>query len=344
MMLMSSVMLAIDHQALKLLDRLRAYAETVLHVPIDTVGSVPTGKLPGFIVDRYALIEAWLLDRRCLLIVPATDTADTPDAIGKHLDRLAEHFPNWLPILVMDTITPANRHRFIQRHIAFIVPGTQLFVPQLALDLREYFAGGQAAPRDILSAPAQMLVLACFNGFDLDSETATTLRNRYGYSAMTMSRVLDELEGRELIETHQMGRHRVIAMPLKGKKLWKRARPLLASPVKQRRQVPVSNVVEYTLLAGESALARLTDLGSPRRETLAIGARDWQFVREQLDVDRTPRWDEQSYDLQIWTYDPRAVSHGRDTVDPVSLWLSLPELADERYKMAKAQLLKQAGL
>ncbi len=342
-MLAYATMLAIDHEVQTLLGRLRAYVETVLHVTLTVEGPVPTGGLPGYIVDRYAIIEARLMDRRCLLVFPAGDAADTPDAIAKHRERLEGHFPDRLPIIVIETISASNRHRLIQRHIPFIVPGTQLFVPQLALDLREQFRSDQDAPGEMLTPSAQLLVMACLNGFDLDSETATSLRYRYGYTPMTMGRAIDELESHGLIETHKLGKYRVIKMPLSRKGLWKKTRRLLASPVQRSLRVPISDIILHAPLSGESGLAYLTDLAGPRRETRAIGAKPWQTLTAQFDFGRTPRWDEPVIDLQIWTYDPRAIVSA-EAVDPISLWLSLPDLPDERYGLAKAQLLKQAGL
>jgi DNA-binding transcriptional ArsR family regulator len=336
-------MLAIDPKVQTLIGRLRAYVEMVLHVTLTVESPVPAGGLPGYIVDRYTLVEARLMERPCLLVFPTGDAADTPEAVARHRDRLASLFPDRLPILVIDTIAAGNRHRLIQRHIPFIVPGTQLFVPQLALDLREHFSSNQAAPGELLTPSAQLLVIAGLNEFDLDSETATSLRQRYGYTPMTMGRAIDELEDHGLIETHKLGKFRVIKQPMSRKALWKKARRLLGSPVQRALQVPVSDIVDHAPLAGESGLAYLTDLSGPRRETRAIGAREWLSLVQQFDYGRTPAWDEPVIDLQIWSYDPRAIENG-EAVDPISLWLSIPDLPDERYGQAKAQLLKLAGL
>ena len=335
-------MLVIDQKTQHLLARLRAYVEATLHAPIDIGAIVPGGMLPGYIIDRYTLVDAHLMGRRCLLMIPANGM-DTPEAIDKHRSRLVAQFPDALTIIVMDVITSSNRHRLVQRHIPFIIPGNQLFIPQFAIDLREQYRSDDEGPRDKLTASAQLLIVASLNGFELDSETATSLRARFGYSAMTMGRAIDELEGHRLLDTHQAGKFRIITMRTDRRKLWKQVRKLLVSPVQRKRQVPDSGFIHDAPLGGESALARITDLSEPRRETRVLSAAEWRALAPYDDRAQPPYWDERPIDLQLWSYDPKAITRG-DTVDPVSLWLSLPDLSDERYKMAKDQLLKQAGL
>jgi hypothetical protein len=47
--------------------------------------------------------------------------------------------------------------------------------------------------------------------------------------------------------------------------------------------------------------------------------------------------------LETWSYDPEILASG-GLVDPISLWLSLPDSPDERFTAAKEALLEQVGL
>jgi hypothetical protein len=96
-------------------------------------------------------------------------------------------------------------------------------------------------------------------------------------------------------------------------------------------------------LAGESALAELTDVAAPRNETRAIAASDWKALARRFNLERPARWDEPVVELETWSYDPATLG-SLEIVDPLSLWLSLPDSSDERLGVAKDMLLRQAKL
>ena len=325
-----------------ILNALRGYVEHVLQAPLEIEEALTPTQIPSFLNQRYTLIVGRILHRECILMVAGADFDDTPATIAKHRDLLRRHFPSAIIILAIGRLNNHNRHRLIAHHIPFIVPGNQLFVPELALDLREHFRSAPEPLAESLTPTGQLLVIAAL----LDrivQDTPSGFAEYFHYSAMSMGRAIAELAAFELIEVEPAGRYRRVLFHLPRNELWRRARPLLRTPVRKRRRVrrPYDDIV--LPLAGESALTVLTEISHPRVETRAVAASDWKALTKRYDLDRPLNWDEPEIELETWAYDPVLLGDHR-VVDPISLWLSLPDSADERVGAAKDALLRKLGL
>jgi DNA-binding MarR family transcriptional regulator len=319
-----------------------AYVETVLQAPLVITGPISGSKLPAFLIQRYVLIEGEILERPCILML-AVDIHDTPATIAKHRDLVRRQAPGRAAILVTERLSNHNRHRLIAQHVPFIVPGNQLFAPELAVDLREHFRSERDAPADGLAPTAQLILLAALMDRIPPETTATELASQFRYSAMSMGRAITELEAFELAQTEAAGRFRHVRFTLPREALWARARPHLRSPVRKRRRVRQPPHGLDLPLSGETALAERTDLSAPRIETRAVAAAAWKTLATRYQLDGPPAWDEPVIELETWTYDPLLLGDA-GLVDVLSLWLSLPDGADDRVAAAKDALLGQVGL
>ena len=327
----------------KLLSAATSYVETVLQAPLVINGPMAGSKLPAFLAQRYVLIEGEILGRPCILMLGVAIQDDTPATIAKHRDLLRRQAPGRAVILVIDRLSNHNRHRLIAQHVPFIVPGNQLFAPELATDLREHFRSERDTPANGLAPTAQLIVLALVMGRIAPETTATELASQFRYSAMSMGRAITELEAFELAQTEAAGRFRHVRFTLSREALWTRARPHLRSPVRKRRRVRRPPHGLDLPLAGETALAERTVLSAPRVETRAVAASAWKAIATRYDLDHPVSWDEAVIELETWTYDPLLLGEA-GLVDVLSLWLSLPDGADDRIAAAKGALLRQAGL
>lgn len=331
----------LNKHAPEIVKALRDYVAQLLDVRL-TVAPVAAPALPAFLRDRYALHSTTILHQRCLLLTALNPLDETPGTIAKHLDVVRRSYPGDLIIVVADRISTHNRQRLIAQHVPFIIPGNQMFVPDLAVDLREHFRKGRETPADTLSPTAQLLVLAAVRG-DLVETTASVLADRFGTSAMSMSRALDELAALNLATTEVRGKYRHLHIRHQGPALWAQARALLRSPVRKRRTVRWCPEATQLPLAGESALAQWTDLSAPVLAVHAIAASDWTRFAAAHGLGEPAGWNEPQIEIETWSYDPLSLGDAR-IVDPLSLWLSLPESNDDRFGLAKDALLKEAGL
>jgi hypothetical protein len=327
----------------RLLEQTIAYVHTILDASLVVETREHDGGFPPFLEERYVFLAARIFDRRCLLMMPRQGSADTPATIAKHRDQVRKYMKAGIVILVTRALSNHNRHRLISHHVPFIVPGNQFYVPELALDLREHFRAEPDAPIETLTPAAQLIVLAALLGHELDGQTPTRLAHRYNYSAMSMGRAVDELRAIELAAVEAVGKHRIFALRLSGPALWNRAAPMLRSPVRKRRRISRPSAELRALIAGESALAELTALSEPPLEVRAIAASDWKALATRYHLDRPAGWNEELIELETWSYDPLLLSQNQ-IVDPLSLWLSLPDSPDERVHQAKNELLRRVGL
>lgn len=62
-------------------------------------------------------------------------------------------------IYVTDALASYERKRLIEQKVPFIVPGNQLYLPELGIDLREYFRQRAGSAESPLSPSAQALLI-----------------------------------------------------------------------------------------------------------------------------------------------------------------------------------------
>src|SRR4029077_15302817 len=91
-------------------------------------------KLPIFLRDLYEFHEIILFDELCIAAVERGGGVASPTAIKKHLNLLQEKFHGTY-IYVCDTLSSYNRERLIECGIPFIIPGNQMYLPTLGIDL-----------------------------------------------------------------------------------------------------------------------------------------------------------------------------------------------------------------
>lgn len=332
-----------NEQEASLLNEARTYVEYVLQTGLHVRGGIDISTLPAFLGARYSLIDAEILGRSCILTIQTGEHDDTPATLTKHHELLKRRYPDRLIILLSDRVSNHNRHRLIGHHVAFIVPGNQLFVPVLAMDLREHFRSEREQSPEALTPTAQLIILAFLLNKIESGTTASALASLFRYSAMSMGRAINEVDTLGLVSVAPHGRFREVRFEVSRFALWDRVRPLLRSPVRKRRRVREVTGIPEMLLAGETALAERTDLSHPRIETRAIAASAWKALAKRYGLDHPAGWQEAEIELKTWTYDPALLGEG-NLVDPISLWLSLPETSDDRIGAARDALLGQVGL
>lgn len=322
----------------QLQNQLQRYLKEVLGIDLHDREWGAATSFPQYLQDSYRFRRCELLDQEFLMLL-SRDPELTPAAIEKHLDWVDQK-TGLRGIYVVETLETYNRKRMIERKIPFIVPENQLYLPDLALDLREHLKKSRKAVEK-LSPLSQVVVLSFLLGRleDADRMTPTGLSKQFPYSKMSMSRSLDELRALKLVETQQEGRLAVSRFIQRGKALWAEAKPYLSSPVSKRIYLDeLFHPMEWK--AGESALEASTILGAPKRETWALTSAEWKLLqtKDYIHMIPEPSKDMAHAELEIWKYAPKLLSDG-PLVDPLSLILSLGTTTDERVEMAIEELL-----
>ena len=326
-----------------LIARTRDYVEEVLGTPLDLVPSDLGDKLPFFLRDRFAFYDGQLLDRRCLFAAPKSDLDDleAPASLAKQVEQIASR-TDAIVVLLLPVLAAYNRKRLIAHRINFIVARTQLFLPQLAVDLRDSCRPGiklPAPPGKPLSPTAQMIVIDALLGDRLLGRIAKDIAQTLRVSAMAVGRALDELRATDFAALETQGQSHRLYFNVQGRALWDAARPLMSSPVRKVRSVTLAPSDDALLSAGELALAHYTSLGFPPRDTYAIHDKDWKRLFGD-DPDVYDEWVPTPVRIETWSYPPAPLSRDGRTVDPLSLYLAI-QPNDERVEIAADELLEK---
>ena len=316
----------------------------------DTLGIVPTcrpwsgaAKLPYYLQDEFELHELKAADRTILLAVNRRKKRLTPSVLREWLDKL-EAAASRPVIYVTGALASYERKRLIEQKVPFIVPGNQLYLPDLGIDLREYF---RQPPKDAINgfSPAtQALLLRALLSKSTQTEwNPAAMASEVGYTAMTASRVVNELTSAGVARLHQRGGARWLLMDRAPAETWELIRPRLRTPVKRQYWARTATAFDQkgAPLAGLSALAHYTQLADPATPVYAV---DVERLRSPgfKNVKETPEPVLGGCQLQVWSYVPileiSAKNHDEKTVDPLSLSLSFQGNMDERIELALEEL------
>src|SRR3546814_12165480 len=96
----------------------------------------------------------------------------------EHRDEMRRRVEGGRLVLVLEGVPAALRRRLVEKRVAFISPGTQFYVPEAFLDLRETYSSQPAAPSEQLSPTAQVLVLAALLGHEINDANMTRSEER----------------------------------------------------------------------------------------------------------------------------------------------------------------------
>jgi len=320
------------------LHELERYLHDALGVSVKTTPWSGVGQLPPVLRERYRFAKAELLGLRALLVIDANPEEQSPATVRKHLDMLQSKQPAEL-IYVRARVTAYNRKRLIEQKVPFIVPGNQMYLPMLAIDLREHFRRiREEAPT--FSPSTQVVVLHAMlrdaGQVLIPSEMAPLL----GYSAMTMTRAFDELETAKLAEVTVRGRERCLRFIGDRREIWEKAQPFLRNPVSKRLFIRRIHGAEGATHAGLTALAHYSMLAPPAYTTYALSREEWKTLRQQHKIIEVPVQDPDVSEIEVWWYSPaRFAEHGM--VDQLSLYLSLKADHDERTETALEEMMEK---
>lgn len=304
-------------------------------------------KLPFFLRDLYTFFQISLLDTPCLLMVSQDKEEQTPATIRKQMLQVQAKWDGEV-IYLCPSVSAYNRKRLIEQKVPFVVPGNQMYLPMLGIDLREHFRQIRTAAPDKLSPSTQAVVLHALlhgPGKDYTPSRLAKLYPNLGkskwYTVMTLTRAFDELESLGLAEVLIEGRERVLRFRDGKKALWERSREFMRSPVKKRTFIRPPGKRWEGLPAGLTALAHYTLLAPPSVSVYAVGVDDWKWMNLQNTIMELPAPEPQSCEIEIWNYSPLLFKED-DVVDRFSLYLSLRDSVDERVQSALEKMMEEA--
>jgi DNA-binding MarR family transcriptional regulator len=297
--------------------------------------------LPLFLRERYRLCHIELFGRECLLALetPGWETG-SPAEYAAHAQAMQAQFSE--PVtLVIPQVASYARSRMVQAGMPFIVPGSQLFMPFMMVDLRERFtAPGPEAGLPVTPA-AQCILLYHLLRKPLHGMPLQDIAKLTGYSGMMVTKVKDEWETNGLCQTARAGRSVVVEFTAGGRELWHRAEQLLSSPVKKSHWGRWNRPALPALAAGYTALSHTTMIDDDPVPTVALHRKDFRALFDNGTFLTVGEYEEANVVIQEWSYNPRLLSDG-PYVDPLSLVLSLRGDSDDRVQQQLETVLDGA--
>ena len=324
-------------------------ATAVLHYLHEVLGIEAPGvkpwaranELPYFLRDTFQFSELELLGQPVVLAIRRAEAKQSLSEVRTWLDKV-KALAGQPAVYVTDALASYERRRLIEQKVSFIVPGNQLYLPDLGLDLREYFRQRAPAMEAALSPSAQAILITALLRQPWQSDwQPSKVAVALGYTPMTLSRAVKELTAAGLATAYTVGRSRWLRMEHPPEQAWEHAKPALRTPIKRTVWVAAHGIVARrpSRIAGLSALARYSMLTEPKWPVYAMTSAEWKAATD-AGVRELPEPETGAQEWQLWSYSP-ALMPDITTVDPLSLTLSLQDNADDRIQLALDELKGQ---
>ena len=319
--------------------RLLDYIETTSGEHLDLMPEVASA-LPLFLRERYGVFSTRLFGRKFLLALEAEDwEGGSPGEYGKHQETLKQNLGENV-VLVLPILPSYARNRMVQMGIPFVIPGSQIFIPNTVIDLREHYPQPNPKRREQLSPAAQSTVLYHLLRGSLAGMSLKEIAQKVQYSPIMLSKVKDELETAGICKIVRNGRSLVLEFMATGRPLWEQVQTQLSSPVKKTRWVQWDRPAPPALLAGMSALSLRTMIAADRLPTYALPLAVFQDFLERGVCMGCNDAEHATARIEVWSYPPERLGDN-EVVDPLSLYLSLRDSQDERVQQQLEQLIAE---
>lgn len=312
----------------------------------DVTGSVPdlvvakVVGLPLFLRERYQFGRVQLFGQRFLLAMEkGNGDAATPREYEKHADTLRSQAGEPV-ILVLPTLPSYVRNRMVRSGLPFIVPGSQIFIPTALIDLRERFRQPKPKAGKPVTPAAQCVLLYHLQRQPLENLPLREIAEKIGYSPVMLTKVKSELLAAELCESSRIGRSVALHFTTEGRQLWEAARPFLSSPITKTVWLQWEKPARPALKAGLTALSGRTMIADDRLPTYALPSDTFQKNLELGLFRGCPGPEDADLKMEIWAYNPLLFGDN-ESVDPLSLFLSLHDSPDERVQQQLELLINE---
>jgi hypothetical protein len=316
----------------------KRYLKETLDIDVHPKQWPETEKLPIFLRNFYGFFKVRILEVPCLVMAARDKGEQTPATIQKHMLQVRKRWQDEV-IYLQQKVTAYNRKRLIKHKIPFVVPLNQTYLPFLGIDLREHFKNIREMKASF-SPSTQVVVLYYLFHNEQRCLTPKNLANELGYTTMTMTRALDELDGTGLGTIAMEGRERVLRFDRDKKKVWIAALERLRSPIKKRLWVKYPFNKPLGMGSGLSALAHYSKLAEPANPVMALEGQQWKRIKANDNIMILDIAEPNACELEIWSYSPDLFSKKR-VVDRFSLYLSMREDNDERVQSALVEMMEQ---
>ena len=253
-----------------------------------------------------------------------------PPAQMKKLLDIVVRQTGMVAILTTPRISSYNKVRLVAQKVNFVIPGSQMFLPSLLLEIKPDRVIG-ADLKDTIPPFAQFLLHYHLQVAPIAGASSYELSDRFSVSYGTVNKALRWLVSKDLI-TMDGTKTKTVQIDLRGRDLWDKALSVLVSPVEQVFYTDA--VLEHQMTSGLNALSTYTMINEDYSQCYAVVKKNLK----PLDVEIDRRFGENK--IQVWKYNPEMLS-STGVVDRLSLYLSMRDDKDERVQIELERLMDE---
>ena len=324
----------------------------------ETLGIQPTvtqiaksylDRLPIYIHETFRLYRTDIFNTEIIL----AELKNGDELSIQQTEKQVQQIKNLLHqkvVIVLENVQAFNRKRLIEKGINFIVPGKQLYMPDLLIDLRENFVHPKTRQKNETLLPSAQFLLIYHiihrkQQWKLQEHPFKAIAQKLGYTPMAITNAINNLKYHGLIDV-EGEKEKFIRFRGERQDLWNMAHQqnLLINPVIKTVYVDEKPKGLFLLHTNASALTEYTDLNPSRQEYFAIEKTDFYGLQKSNGL-VNPNDYEGRYALEVWKYNPLTLvdelPNDKAVVDPISLFLSVKDSRDERIEMALDQIVKK---
>ena len=312
---------------------LKKYIEETLGIElkIKAPSKKELGKLPLYLRNNVSLGE--ILGREIFFV---SNFDLTPDQYKKQSEVIEK--ATLIPVVfILENIAAYNRKRLVQKKVGFIVPGKQMFIPNLFIDFKEY-KSTQIKETENLSPAAQCLLFYFLLGNKITGLNFNEVAKKLNYGNMTIKRASNALAQLGLCEI-EGGKGKSLVFEKSKEQIWNDAQEYLISPISKEVYTDDNCNYDFFYKAGINALSHYTAIAATNKNLYAISYETAKkiFDKKKIKLVNSPN---AGTTLQVWKYDPGILVSGK-VVDPLSLFLILKDSGNERVQGELQKLIER---
>lgn len=321
----------------KVMNELTGYINEVLGIKADYKRIEPEklSVLPFFLAKGYDFGEIILYNQRIILLIVKNEF--TTEGLRAHLEKVRTKL-NGITVAVIPPVEAYKRLRLIEKRVPFIIPGKQMYMPDLFISLKEYGIKTEENKRQEYMQPAaQFLLLYHLQIEALEGLNLSMIANRLNYKPMTITRAAYYLHNSGICRIEGT-KEKFLRFNKAKRELWDTIEPRMINPV-NRIQFYSGFTLDTNLKSTSmNALAHYTDLNDEPVKFFAMRPGYKKFI-EGVNLKPIDSL-EGNICIEEWKYDPGLLTK-TEFVDPLSLYLCFRENKMERIEMALEELIEK---
>lgn len=320
------------------MNEFKSYIRKVTGQELEELGfaSGSLERLPLFIREGYKMTPSEFYGHQVVFVEPKGEELPTPSQLQKQVPKIESAFE--LPvILVFDEITYYLKEQLIKSRMAFIVPGKQLFIPFMFMDLNEQ-KNIKKVKSETFAPSTQCVLIYHLWLHSIEGLNFQEIADIFEYSPKTIGRCAEELKNAGACSIVG-GRSKHLKFDKSKIKIWESVQDYLESPIKKVEWIFDIDNVQRTKVSGMGALSYYSNMSTGNIESLAMDAKVFNDLRNRGEISPTI-YNERDVRVEVWSYNPFSVSKN-EFVDPLSLYLCFREDQDERVQMELEYMLKR---